>query len=80
MARYYFDVINGEGPMRDDEGMDLANADAVRAEVAKIAIAVARDEIEDQQAMAVIVNVRDDSDFRIFSARLSYSTEWHDVA
>ncbi len=23
MPRYFFDVINGEGPMRDDEGVEL---------------------------------------------------------
>lgn len=78
MARYYFDIINGEGSLRDDEGLDLSSTDAVRAEVAKIALKMARDEIEDRQAMAVTVNVRDDRDFRIYSGRLSFSTEWFD--
>lgn len=78
MARYYFDIINGEGSLRDDEGLDLSSTDAVRAEVAKIALEMARDEIKDQQAMAVTVNVCDDCDFRIYSGRLSFATEWFD--
>jgi len=78
MAKYFFDVVNGEGPMRDDEGIDLPNADAVRAEVARIAIDIAKDEIADQNAMAVTVNVRDDTNFKIFSGQLSFNTRWFD--
>ncbi|EUB96596.1 hypothetical protein PMI07_001495 [Rhizobium sp. CF080] len=76
MAKYFFDVINGEGPMRDDEGTDLPNADAVRAAVAKIAFDVAKDELEDQNGAVITVNVRDDSDFTVFSGHLLFSTEW----
>jgi hypothetical protein len=78
MPKYFFDVVNGEGWIRDDEGIELPNSDAMRAEVARIAIDVAKDEIADQNAMAVTVNVRDDTDSRVFSGRLSFKTEWYD--
>jgi hypothetical protein len=65
-----------EGPMRDDEGTELPNTDAVIATVARIALDLARDEIADQQALAITVNVRDDTDYTVFTGRLSFSSEW----
>ncbi len=79
MDKYFFDVINGEGPMYDAEGLDLPNTDAVRAEVARIAVDIAKGEIAHQNALSVTVNVRDDTDFKVFSGRLSFETEWYDT-
>lgn len=76
MPRYYFDVINGEGPMQDDEGVDLPDPDAVRREVAMIVTGLAGDEISNEQAVKILVNVRDEADAKVFVGQLQYSGDW----
>jgi len=76
MARYYFDVINSEGPMPDQEGEELPSYDDVRARAWQMARDLANDELPDQNSTHVAVNVRDESDFTVFSAELNYSTMW----
>ena len=76
MPRYFFDVINGEGPMRDDEGVDLPDQDAVRRRAAMIVTGLARDEIPKEQAVKIVVNVRDEADAKVFVGQLQYSGEW----
>jgi hypothetical protein len=76
MARYYFDVINSQGPMADDEGEELRSHDDVRAKAWQMARDLANDEMPDQNSTRVAVNVRDETDFIVFSAELSYSTGW----
>jgi hypothetical protein len=76
MPKYYFDVINGQGPMRDDEGQDLPSYDEVRAVAWNIARDFADDEWPDQNSVSVTVNVRDNTDFTVFSAELCFKTEW----
>jgi hypothetical protein len=76
MPRYFFDLINGEGPMRDDEGVELPDSDAVRREAAKIVTDIARDEVPKEQAVKIVVNVRDEADAKVFVGQLQYSGEW----
>jgi len=76
MPKYYFDVINGQGPMRDDEGQNLPSYDEVRSVAWDIARDLADDELPDQNSVRVTVNVRDDTDFTVFSAELDFKTEW----
>ncbi|MDE3854850.1 DUF6894 family protein [Sinorhizobium meliloti] len=76
MPRYFFDVINGEGPMRDDEGVELPDPDAVRREAAKIVTDLARDEVPKEQAVKIVVNVRDEADAKVFVGQLHYSGDW----
>jgi hypothetical protein len=76
MPKYFFDVINGEGPMRDDEGVDLPDQDAVRREVAMIVTGLARDEVPKEQAVKIVVNVRDEADTKVFVGQLQYSGDW----
>ncbi len=76
MPKYYFDVINGQGPMRDDEGQNLPSYDEVRSVAWDIARDLADDELPDQNSVRVAVNVRDDTDFIVFSAELDFKTQW----
>lgn len=76
MARYYFDIINGSGLMRDDEGKDLPHSDAVREEVARIAFGFGQDEAPTQAAVAVTVNVRDDVGKKVYLANLNFTSNW----
>jgi len=38
MARYYFDVVNENGRIRDDEGLDLPTTDAMRKAVSRVSL------------------------------------------
>ena len=78
MPRYFFDVVNGQGPMRDEEGVVLPDPDAVRREVAMIVTDLARDEVPKEQAVKIVVNVRDEADDKVFVGQLQYSGEWQD--
>ena len=77
MPRYYFDVINGQGKMPDDEGKEFLFPDEVRNEASRIALDIARDEVFDQNAMNVKVKVRDEANVAIFTASLDFKTKWH---
>ena len=44
MARYYYDLTNGRGFLRDDEGAELEGPDQVRGEVSRMIRGTARDE------------------------------------
>jgi hypothetical protein len=45
MSRYFFDFRNGRRSMRDDEGVEFADLEAVRSEVMNSLPAMAADEI-----------------------------------
>ncbi len=61
MARYYFDLCDGQGVAVDEEGLELSNMRAVQAEAAKSVGDMARDAIISapatggQQRMAIEV-------------------------
>jgi hypothetical protein len=80
MPRYFFDVINSQGPMRDDEGLELPTAEAVTSTAALMLLDLARDEIVHQQNLTVSVRVRDDHDLHIFASRLGLTSQWLDTA
>ncbi|MGK6317856.1 DUF6894 family protein [Neorhizobium sp. DT-125] len=76
MPRYYFDVINGEGPMPDDDGIELPTKDAIPATAARMLLDLASDEVDYQQAANFKVQVRDQQGAAIFRATLSFSSNW----
>ena len=43
--RYYFDLHNGDGPMSDEHGVDLASREVVSKEITRILLDIARDEM-----------------------------------
>lgn len=77
MARYYFDILTETGCVRDDEGVELPSADAMRQAVSRVILDLAREEIDDEPQARLQVVVRDDSDHALFTATLDYSTAWH---
>jgi hypothetical protein len=77
MARYFFDVLQESGCIRDEEGIELPNVDAMRQSVSRVILDLARDEIGNESQSWIQVMVRDDSDFALFTATLGYSTIWH---
>ncbi len=76
MRRYYFDLHNGDGPTRDETGVQLASRQSVALEVSRILLEVARDELPYQARAIVSITVRDDSGRTISVASLTFNNEW----
>lgn len=76
MSRYFFDLHNGDGATRDNEGLELASRASVTREVNRILMDVAQDEIGDQSNGAVSVVVRDESGKAVSVANLTFSNSW----
>lgn len=77
MARYFFDIHDGQHLTRDHVGTECKDPDDVEAEVAKTLPAIARDSISKyggRQALMVIV--RDLSNLTVFTATLTYTSAW----
>ncbi|MEK1900323.1 DUF6894 family protein [Rhizobium sp. 1399] len=77
MARYFFDLHNGDGPIRDNEGTELASRAEVLREMARILVDIARDELPAGERTIISLTVR--SEQRPISvASLAFSNEWLD--
>lgn len=72
MARYFFDLHNGDGFTKDLNGRDLPDMDAVRKEVAIIVTDVADDELNGTDPFKAKVTVRDEGGATVFEGVLSY--------
>ncbi|ETR76312.1 glutamate dehydrogenase leucine dehydrogenase [Afipia sp. P52-10] len=60
MARFFFDLREGASVLRDDEGVELANAEAAELQAVKAAAAIAEENFR-KGNRAVEINVREDS-------------------
>jgi hypothetical protein len=77
MARYYFDIHDGQHLVRDDVGTECSDPDAIRAEAMTALPAIARDTIPkdgDRQALTVIV--RNARNLTVFTATLTFASIW----
>ncbi|AWN40762.1 DUF6894 family protein [Methylobacterium durans] len=73
MPRYFFDVHDG-GPDVDDTGTELAGPDEAYAKAKSLLPNIAREDIPkggDQSTFTVLV--RDEDDYPVYSATLTYS-------
>jgi hypothetical protein len=75
MARYFFDLHNGDGPIRDNEGMELASRADVLREMARILVDIARDELPAGERTIISLTVRSE-ERPISVASLAFSNEW----
>lgn len=75
MARYFFDLHNGDGPIRDNEGMELASWADVLREMARILVDIARDELPAGERTIISLTVRSE-ERPISVASLAFSNEW----
>ncbi|OAS25837.1 DUF6894 family protein [Methylobacterium platani] len=77
MARYYFDIHDGQHLTRDEIGINCGGPDAVRAEAMAALPAIARDAIPkdgDRQALTVIV--RNTANLTVYTATLTFASLW----
>ncbi|CAN7345523.1 hypothetical protein LJR104_001851 [Neorhizobium sp. LjRoot104] len=78
MARYFFDLSNGDGPVRDNEGQEISTREQISREVSRILADIARDEFPEREKGSISVEVRNEEGQSVFSGRLSFQTRWHD--
>lgn len=79
MGRYYFDLHNGDGPTRDDQGREFASRETVAREVTRILLDVARDEMPEGDRGVISLTVRDENGRPVSVASLSFNNEWLDL-
>ncbi|MCJ9750787.1 hypothetical protein MOV61_08670 [Neorhizobium sp. BETTINA12A] len=78
MARYFFDLINGDGPVRDNEGQEISTRKEISREVSRILADIAREEFPERGKGAISIEVRNEHGQPVFTGRLSFQTQWHD--
>jgi hypothetical protein len=76
MSRYFFDLNNGDGPTRDEEGLELPSRAQVSKELARILLDVARDELPDSDRAVISITVRDERGTAVSVASLTFNNEW----
>lgn len=74
--RYYFDLTNGHGLVRDNDGQLIDDRTSVEREVSRILTDVARDELPDTPHGQVKVDVRDDMGQHVYTGTLSFEKRW----
>ena len=75
MARYFFEVHDGEVFAPDDQGVELANLDAAK-NAAVVALAdIARDELPDGRRAEFAIRVSDAAGTHIFTVKLAVAIE-----
>lgn len=75
MARYYFDVTNGNGLERDDDGQELQSLDQVRREAGRILSDIAKDEIPVSRNVSIKVAVRNVDGVKVHTGELSFFSD-----
>jgi len=78
MPRYFFDVVNGHGLERDEQGKNLPLRDTITNEVAAILADIAKEELSTTPLAMMQVNVRDDVGKNVYHGELSFRGEWDD--
>ena len=77
MARYYFDIHDGQALIRDTEGSECIDGDAVRQEAMGTLPAIARDVIPtDGDKQAFTVSVRNEDNIKVYTATLTFAGLW----
>jgi hypothetical protein len=76
MARYYFDIRDERGFLRDEDGSDFNNLDiAVRAAVLS-AGEISRNMLAKGNICSVVIEVRDEQDVHVSAATASMKIDW----
>jgi hypothetical protein len=75
MARYFFDVRDGDRVIADPDGLEFADLAAVREEAATALAEMARDSLPTTTRRRMSIDVRTDADVPILRASLSFDVE-----
>ncbi|PWE52802.1 hypothetical protein DEM27_28790 [Metarhizobium album] len=75
MARYYFDIVNGDGDYRDEEGVDLPDNSAAKDELARTLGSVVREALIKERKGRIVIAVRNDSGLSKIRGTLDFAIE-----
>jgi hypothetical protein len=78
MARYFFDLLNGNGPVRDEHGQEAASREEISKEVSRILADIAREELPGRGKGFISIDVRDEAGRYVFTGSLSFESRWRD--
>ncbi len=76
MPRYFFDTYDGDLFLPDDQGIELENLAAVKAEASRGLADMAGDELPDGDQRSFVVRVRDEAGDVVLQAALSLVVEY----
>lgn len=80
MARYYFDLLEGDNVAIDDEGMELLSIEAAQLEAARSIADMARDAVKkcgrDNPSHRLAIDVRDNDGDLMY---LKFTFDWKHV-
>ena len=77
MARDYFDVQNGEPPVRDDEGAEFDSLEAAVQAAARSAAEIGSSRLAKGDTSDAVIDVRDDQNHRICTVTASTRIQRH---
>ncbi|WP_159952419.1 hypothetical protein [Rhizobium sp. 18065] len=75
MAKYFFDLLNGDGFFKDIEGRDLFDRASVHKEVALILLDIAGDEMDGVHPFDAKITVRDQKNATLLTGSLSFRVD-----
>ena len=74
--RYFFDVDDGSGLVKDEIGLDCSSLRDVRAEAIRVLPDIAREVMPDGDRRTLRTIVRDQNGQEIFEASLALEAHW----
>jgi hypothetical protein len=72
MPRFYFDIWDNNGPIRDEEGLDLADVDAAQKEAALSLLDMIKEMRPTTESHSLEVEVLDDKRSSILKATIHF--------
>jgi hypothetical protein len=78
MARYYFDLFSGDGPVPDEHGQEVSSRDGISREVSRILADIAREELPGRGKGLITIKVRDEGGHQVFTGTVQFTSHWHD--
>jgi hypothetical protein len=80
LRRFYFDVLDGDGSTRDDEGLELESLDAAEYMAAQAAAEIGRDRLPKSDAREVSITVRDEHGKPVLTVTVAMNVRRLDLA
>ncbi|MCK2056920.1 hypothetical protein [Methylobacterium sp. 37f] len=77
MPRLYFDFNDGRSRFVDEEGIDLPDVEAGRAEVLQTLAEIAKDALPKSDQQAFTASIRNSSGKTVYSAKVTVAGAWH---
>ncbi len=76
MARFYFDIDDGEQFEPDEQGEECGDAQAARDMALRVVTDIAREKLPDGSRRDLVAHVRDETGRVLLRATLSLTAEW----